>query len=127
MPIKLSDVVEVAQLRHGHRDEFRAWDRSVDARDTRAAKAARKVLQRVMSERLAEHPAAALPGIYVFASLTAPSPLGGVNYVGIAKGGGRPIAGRIRDRLRDDSCLDTELDGSDEGGAATKIDRRLRI
>jgi hypothetical protein len=113
----------LAALRGRFSQEFAEWDAAVAEGDTKRAKRARRAIQRVARQGLAEHPAT-LGGFYLFHDPNAEK-LNGLNYIGIADTPLRPIGRRIEDRLKDDSALDVALDDLTDDEARPIILRRL--
>ena len=89
----------------------------------RGAKAVRRDIKRSACAGLAVPPAAQA-GFYVFIADSDVS-ISQIQYIGIAKTTNRPISGRIIDRLRDDSALDTALDNLEDGKFREVVSRRL--
>ena len=111
------------ELRGTFTPQFAEWDRCADTADSLRAKAVRRVIKRLASSSL-EIPEAAQPGFYVFMDDRSFG-ISQIQYVGIAKTVRRPIRGRIVDRLRDDSGLDTALDGVSDDEFRRVVSRRL--
>jgi hypothetical protein len=119
-------VIDLSRLRGAFIEEFAAWDRCVDANDTRAAKHARKSILNAASTAL-DVSAAALGGIYMFYNAEVGGFLGGLGYIGMTQSGVRPTSRRIIDRFRDDSCLDAQLDHLDPATRRNKVAARLHV
>jgi hypothetical protein len=125
MSILSVSTFDLDALRGSFALQFAEWDRCVAMGSTQVAKEVRREIKAIASASLKGDPATH-PGFYLFVDPREDG-ISGLRYIGIAKTQRRPIAGRIVDRLRDDSGLDSNLDHLPDDDFRRIVLRRLLI
>ena len=116
---------DLHSLRGQFAPEFADWEASLTTRDAARARNARKGILARARTSLRQGDALE-PGVYVFVNRNQ-QVMEAVKYIGIALTSKRPMAIRMVDRLRDDSALDTNLDGLPADQFRARVESRLRL
>lgn len=104
----IGDVLALQPLKDQVQQNFVAIDRFVAKDDRAAVRRERRRIQARANQFLST-PAARCAGWYVFANFSSEIISESLLYVGVSETKLRPIARRIMDRFKDDSCLDDGL------------------